>query len=360
MSAALVRTGRSARRSALVATGYAIGITAMAWAVWLARGSALAQEPTHVRWGYVAAAVAVDVAAYGCQAQRWQLLLHSVGRLSWFAAARMIYIGLFVSEMLPMRPGDGVRAWLAARELGATVAAVVPSIVVERFFDAVLLVASVGLTAMVAPLPPTLATAGRALGAIVLTATAAFALTIARGTGLDRQHGHSRVRSVLREVATGIRAIGVARTTVAAFALSCVLLIGQILAFWLAMRASGVDRSLLVAAIVLTLVHLGTAVPTTPGNAGTFQVFAILGLTLFGVDRPTAAAFSIVGFLILTVPLWLLGAVAFASGRLWRNTRVWRPCRSTDMCHSFATANPASCESAPGTEVAASGYRGVR
>ena len=313
MSAAVVRTGRATRGAALVATGYAIGMGAMAWAVWLARGSALGDQPTMLGWKYVGAALAVDAAAYACQALRWQLLLHKVGRLSWFAAARTVYIGLFVSEVLPMRPGDGVRAWLVSRELGTTVAAIVPSIVVERFFDAVLLVASVGVAAMIAPLPSAMAAAGRALGAVVLAATAALAVTITRGKGFDRRDGHSRIRSTIHEVAAGIRAIGVARTTVAAFALSCLLLIGQILAFWLAMRASGIDRPLLVAAIVLTLVHLGTAVPTTPGNAGTFQVFAILGLTLFGVDRAAAAAFSVAGFVILTAPLWLLGGFLAAT-----------------------------------------------
>jgi uncharacterized membrane protein YbhN (UPF0104 family) len=98
----------------------------------------------------------------------------------------------------------------------------------------------------------------------------------------------------------------------AAFALSCALLAGQMLAFWLAMRAARIDQPVLVGAAVLTLVRLATAVPNTPANAGTFQVFTILGLAIFGVDRERAAAFSIVSFVILTAPLWLIGGVAAA------------------------------------------------
>ena len=302
---------RSLGRPAVIAGGYAVGVAAMAWAAWLARDSALGQQPTALRWDFVAAAVAADLATYGCQALRWRILLRSVGRLSWLAAARAVYIGLFVSEVLPMRPGEGVRAWLAAREMNATVAAIVPSIVVERFFDAALLAASVGVVAMVAPLPEAFVAAGRTLGAGVLAAAIVIGFAIVRGKRIERDAVEpSRVRSMLRGIAAGIRAIGLARMTLAAFALSCLLLTGQILAFWLAMRASGIDRSLALAAVVLTLVHLGTAIPATPGNAGTFQVFVILGLTLFGVDRSTAAAFSIAGFLILTAPLWLLGGLA--------------------------------------------------
>jgi glycosyltransferase 2 family protein len=171
----------------------------------------------------------------------------------------------------------------------------------------------------VAPMPGSFVAAGRTLGACVLAAAIALAFAIVRGKPIDRDVvEESRIPSILREIAAGIREIGLARTTLAAFALSCLLLAGQILAFWLAMRAAGIDRSVFLAAAVLTLVHLGTAVPTTPGNAGTFQVFVILGLTRFGVDKGAAAAFSIAGFVILTAPLWLLGGLAMgvAASRL--------------------------------------------
>ena len=188
------------------------------------------------------------LATYGCQAWRWQLLLGNAGRLSWLAAARIIFIGLFVSEVLPMRPGEGVRAWLAARRLGVRVAAIVPSIVVERFFDSILLVASIATMALVAPLPPALAMASRVLGLIVIAARcgACFTLLVRghlRANHADAGSPGSAIRSAMAEIASGIHAIGVARTTAAAFALSCALLAGQIAAFWLAMRACGIDRS---------------------------------------------------------------------------------------------------------------------
>ena len=55
------------------------------------------------------------------------------------------------------------------------------------------------------------------------------------------------------------------------------------------------------------VVHLGTVVPGAPANVGTYQFFTVLGLTLFGVDKGTAAGFSLVVFALLTVPLWAIG-----------------------------------------------------
>ena len=106
-----------------------------------------------LRWGSVALAVVVDVLSYVTQAVRWRLLLRPVGRLSWLDATQAIYAGLFASEVLPMRPGELVRAYAVARRLRTDVASVLPSIMVERLFDGIWLVACVGLTAMLVPLP---------------------------------------------------------------------------------------------------------------------------------------------------------------------------------------------------------------
>lgn len=58
------------------------------------------------------------------------------------------------------------------------------------------------------------------------------------------------------------------------------------------------------------IVHLGTMLPNAPSNVGTYQFFTVLGLSLFGVDKTTAAGFSLVVFVLLTAPLLLAGFFA--------------------------------------------------
>jgi hypothetical protein len=64
------------------------------------------------------------------------------------------------------------------------------------------------------------------------------------------------------------------------------------------------------AAATLIVIHLGTAIPNAPANVGTYQFFCVVALTLFGVDKTIATGFSVVVFVVLTVPLWLLGSLA--------------------------------------------------
>jgi hypothetical protein len=86
----------------------------------------------------------------------------------------------------------------------------------------------------------------------------------------------------------------------------------QILALWFMMLACRLDLSFGFSAIVLLVVRVGTAIPNAPANVGSFQFFSVLALTLFGVEKTVAAGFSIVYFLTLTVPLWVIGLLAIS------------------------------------------------
>jgi len=50
--------------------------------------------------------------------------------------------------------------------------------------------------------------------------------------------------------------------------------------------------------------------PNAPANVGTYQFFTVVGLTLFGVEKTLASGFSVVVFVLLTAPLWVIGILA--------------------------------------------------
>lgn len=315
----------SARARTVLA--YAVGAACLGWAVWLTEGSGFLEHVRGLEWRLVLAAVAIDVLCFVCQGVRWSLLLRPAARLSWFDATRAIYIGLLASEVLPLRPGEAVRAWVAARKAGTNVTAVVPSILVERFFDGIWLAVGLGITALAVTLPPALVQVSRALGAFLILGTLGLVYVTLRTSPDDRSHGDRSsapnqvkvsARETLREIARGLRAIGTSPAAWLAFALSLVFLTGQIVAFWLMLRAYGIAVPVWTGAAVLMIVHLGTAIPNAPANVGTFQVSTIMALTLFGVSSAAAAGFSIVSFVILTAPLWLLGTAAL----VWTNGSI--------------------------------------
>jgi uncharacterized membrane protein YbhN (UPF0104 family) len=120
-----------------------------------------------------------------------------------------------------------------------------------------------------------------------------------------------RLSRIMKSLAAGLRDIGGSRYFYESFSVSSILLVFQVLAFWLVMYGYGLQLTLWHGAAVLLIVHLGTAIPSAPSNIGTYQFFTVLGLTQFGIDKTLATGFSVVVFLILTIPLWLIGIFAF-------------------------------------------------
>lgn len=296
---------------------YLIAGAALLWVFHGVHPGRLRAELSGIDWLWIPAAVGFDILSYICQGIRWKYLLRPLGNLSWLRTTQAIYAGLFTNEILPMRFGELVRAWLVARWLSVDMISAVPSMAVERLFDGIWLALALGLTSMFVPLPRDLLDAADILGITVIIATMLFVFLVFRKRKPETANVHASRWKPLRaaaaffsRMAEGIRAIGLSRSFFISLFFSLFILVMQALAFWMVMRAYGIHQSVWVGAALLLIVHFGTAIPNAPSNVGTFQFFTVLGLSLFGVDKTTAAGFSVVVFIILTAPLWLIGIVA--------------------------------------------------
>lgn len=318
VEAAVEKPAGSARVKRLL--GYAFAGACLVWVFHDVRAGEFLSAMTIQQWWFVAPAVFFDVLTYALQGRRWSLLLRPVGHLRPLRATQAVYAGLFTNEVVPLRFGELVRAFLAGRWLSVGVAAVLPSIIVERFLDALCLAAGIGLAAMCVPLPRPLVEAGDILGAVVLAATAGFAWLVWRKeralehgcSDAPRKTRAAALSGIVTRLAAGLREIGISRALAASAVLSVLMLACQALSLWLIMLACGLRLPVLAGAIVLLVVRLGTAIPNAPANVGSFQFFTVVGLGLFGVEKTAAAGFSFVYFALLTAPLWLLGAIAIS------------------------------------------------
>jgi len=312
------RERQSAIRNLQSAIGYLLASAGLIWALHGVQPAKLLGQLTRINWWWMALALVCDVASYVCQGARWRLLLKPVGEVTTLQSTQAIYAGLFTNEILPMRLGELVRAYLMSRRTAARFAAVIPSMVVERLFDSVWLAAGIGLVAIFVPLPKNLLAAGDALGVIAGAAAGLFLWFAFRRPvpGKERRLPDWRliraVNGLFVKMSGSLREIVRARSFYLSFAYSLALLILQTLAFWLAMRGYGVGLSFWAGAAVYLIVHLGTAIPNAPANVGSYQFFTVIGLTMFEVDKTLATGFSLIVFALLTLPLLLIGFVAFS------------------------------------------------
>jgi glycosyltransferase 2 family protein len=321
----LMKNNLGASRILRIIPGYLLAAACLLWVFHDIHFKELIGSFTGIHWGWVAGAVVLDILSYVCQGIRWRLLLHPLGNITAFQTTQSIYAGLFVNEILPMRLGEILRIYLASQRISAPISAIIPSILVERSFDAVWLTLAFGITVLTVPLPKYLVDFEEILGFIALGATVflIYLVFFKKGKKTQNASGTSRLwrpiwrlASFLGAMSEGIRNIGQSGFFYSSFGISSLLLLGQVLSYWFVMMACGLNLSFWHGAAVFLIMHIGTIIPGAPSNVGTYQFFTVFGLTLFGIDKTLAGGFSIVVFLILTIPLWILGMLAFAHLRL--------------------------------------------
>ena len=288
--------------------GYTLAVFGL---IWVLHDINLTELYANLRihdWWWAAAAVAADALAFLAQGWRWSLLLSPIGQLSSLRATQAIYAGLFTNEVLPLHVGELVRAYLVSRWLKVRFLAALPSIAVERLLDGVWLALAIAFVAFFVPLPRSIENGADVFGLLVILCVAGFAYLVYWKSAAP-DHGRFRF---LTPLAIHFRNIAGSRKLGRAFFISLPMIGLQAVSFWMVMPAFGLNLSLPAGVAVFLIVHIGTALPNAPGNIGSYQFFTVVGLTLFGVDKLTAAGFSFVVFILLTVPLWIIGFFALS------------------------------------------------
>ena len=268
---------------------------------------------------WIPLAILFQMVSFCLQGIRWKFLLQPIGILSWIKAARAVFAGQLVNGIFPMRIGELARVFLVSRWLTVDFFAAIPSISVETLFDSLWLAIAISTFAFFVPLPPSMLDAVVIFGVLSLIAAGLFSFIVfwkrksMRGdipTGSFIEILWKKTHRLFYRLLDGLQQIGFSGAFFIAFFVSLLMLISQTLAFWLVMLACGLKLSVWAGGFVFLIVHLGTMVPSAPSNIGTYQFFTVLGLSLFGVDKSTAAGFSLVVFFILTAPVLLGGFLA--------------------------------------------------
>lgn len=269
-------------------------------------------------------------AIFGLRARRWQTILEPVApRVSMGPLWRATAIGMMVNNVVPARAGEIARAYALTREAPVPFPTALASLVVDRLFDAIVLL----LLAAAALLDPALSTsemlAGRPLSSFATGAgIVVFALSIALyalvffpsrllklfelfARRISPQ-AEERGREMLETFIRGLSVLRSPGRFVAVFGWTLAHWLLNALGFWLAFRAVGITAPMSAALLLQAFIALGTAVPALPGFFGVFEYMSVQGLAVYGVSQQHAATWAIGFHLLSFIPITLIGAYYFA------------------------------------------------
>ncbi len=276
-----------------------------------------------------AAATFCATAIFVLRALRWRTILEPVNpRISVGALWRATAIGMMVNNVVPARAGEIARAYALTREAPVPFAAALASLVVDRLFDAIVLL----LLAAVALFDPALSgsqtLAGRPLSSfaagagavVVILLLVLYALVFFPSQLLKlfelfaRRVSPSVEERGRRLLETFMRGLSVLRspgrfTAVLAWSVAHWLL--NAIGFWLSFKAVGISAPFSAALFLQAFIALGTAVPALPGFFGVFEYMSVQGLAAYGVGQQQAATWAIGYHLFSFIPITLIGAYYF-------------------------------------------------
>ncbi len=278
------------------------------------------REYSNLSWKWVFLGMLFDVLSYVVQSIRWKFLLTPFRRTPLEKAARAVFAGLFTNILFPLRPGELLRSYLISAWEDIKFGRVLGSVGVERLVDLVVATAALAVASLFVELPrrfksvaDTLGVAALVLLAIVVGIILYLEYKMAGNPELFKDPAKSKHHFPSRWMRAlyALHAMGTAPSFYPAVIFSLLMPFCQVLALWCLMQAYGLPLSFLAAVVVLLVINLGVSLPNAPANVGSYQFFCVLGLSVFQVDKSSAAGFSIFAFLALTVPILFVGFGAF-------------------------------------------------
>jgi uncharacterized protein (TIRG00374 family) len=340
------KTSKSRRAKLHLLVGYLIGLACLVWVFHDIHPGRFFRSIGGINWPLAALGILIEAVSYFVMGVRWRILLKPEAPVSALRTAQAIYCGLFLNQILPLRLGEVGRGLLVSHWSGLNFLSVLPSMALERFFEAFWMASGLGALALFVPLPRNLIQGGKTFGAVIVGLAVGLLVLILRKPGSDRSPSLLRAPGRLRrfariflwELRTELREIGLKRRFFLAFGLTLVVLCLWALPFWTIMRACGIREPLLVGFAVWLLTHLGIALPNSPGNIGSYQFFCVLALLLFGVDKTAASSFSVTVFILVSIPQVAIGAVSLAKSGMTISTLSEKV--SSFRSHVFARTEP--------------------
>jgi len=262
----------------------------------------------NVHPGWLVASIIATYATYVTRAFRWQILLNPLKPIPIGPLITATVVG-FSAIFVLGRPGELVRPlWIARRE-HTSLTASVATIIVERFFDSVMLILLFGWSLLFVHLPAaadaTLRLMKDAAWVMLIGSVAAIVFMFFFRSNIDRIVGFirfDRIGRLLRSFSQGLsflqRGSSLGWILFHSF-LTWVLITLQ---FWTMMLGMNFRFSLEAATLVMVGAALGS-IAQVPGIGGGFQAgFVFCMTTFFQVPAEQAIATSLVAWVASYVP----------------------------------------------------------
>ncbi|NIM03093.1 flippase-like domain-containing protein [bacterium] len=242
---------------------------------------------------------------------RWRYLLLPIKKCKIFNLVSTVFIGFMANNLLPLRVGELIRAYVNGKKENISKSSSLATIVVERVFDGLALV----ILLLVAILflgrgssaqhsfPQWLKKMIYVAWALFLTVLILL-YTMMRSKELTgkivrKLFGFLKepiLKKILNLADSFIEGLNVLRQRKEILIVSCLSLLVWTLegaTFYLGAKALNLSISYPQAYFTMVVIALGVMIPSSPSFVGVYEYFCITALALFAIDRSLALSYAV-------------------------------------------------------------------
>jgi uncharacterized protein (TIRG00374 family) len=306
--------------------GFAITIAFVGVLLWRVNLSQMTAALATANYAWAAPIFLTTLASYTLRAARWRQILRPARSLALTIVFPVMLIGFMANNLLPARMGEVIRAYTLGRKTGLSKSMGLATILLERVFDGLTLVATLGLVALLFPLPDWGREVGYISAALFAGATVAALFVLAREDlalrllaaalrPLPRRLAE-RAHGIAQSFIVGLDVLRRGRDVAVVTGWSAVIWSVETLSYYLAIRSVNprlpLGSPLVAALLLMVMVNLGTLIPAAPGYVGTFQFFGILALSAFGIAQGVALAIVLIAYAVQWLTVTGIGLICVA------------------------------------------------
>ncbi len=288
------------------------------------------------RYWWILPGVAVYFLGVWVRAWRWHYLLRPLKKISTASMFPVVAIGYMGNNIYPYRAGELLRAAVLKRREGVPISASLATIIVERVFDGVIMLAFVFLNlGELAKLTSSSGFIGNIrnlaiYGAIVFIAVLVVFLVAAMFPHQSRKIAdwfiqyliphrfQEKISGIVHRFLGGLESLRSPLDALMILFTSAIIWLLETGKYWFVMHAFPFEVSFFALMLMNGIVNLATTIPSAPGYIGTFDAPGIALLTAYSIPNSIAVGYTLVLHVALWLPITALGGYYFArEGLKW-------------------------------------------
>jgi len=249
--------------------------------------------------------------AFWIRGIRWRYLLLPIKKCKIFNLVSTIFIGFMANNLLPLRVGELVRAYVNGKKENISKSSSLATIVIERVFDGLALVILLLVTSLF------LGSGSSAqhsfphwLKKMIYVACALFlgvlillyimmrskeltGKVIKKLFGFLKEPVLKKILNLTNSFIEGLNVLRQRREILVISSLSLLVWAFEGTTFYLGAKALNLSLSYPQAYLILVIVALGLMVPSSPAFVGVYEYFCITALALFAIDKSLALSYAV-------------------------------------------------------------------